>query len=265
MRAQIPSGYNPRQPSVSIFSYASPCSLTHQKLSIADKQPGEFLIWCPYTSIVPICISIFANVTEHEDLVTDMTEQFKVADSYSFEQHKFFPAIEKGEFYLKVPVDLDLLTGLTMRSNPSFPESCRYRLVIRLEPQHFPHRFVSMYYFGFEKIESKILPKLVRQKIELKHQSYIVGEIYGIESVNSNKIVNYNSIEQLCKICMDRVIDIISLPCRHMCLCLECAKLYNENNSNMTKKMKPECPICLQRIKGFVHLRLKDLKARAPR
>lgn len=260
MRSQKLTGFIPPQPSVSIFSYASPCSLAHQKLSIPDKQPDEFLLWCPYSSIAPICVSIFANVTEHEDLVTSMTEQLRVANSYSFEQHKFFPPDQNGELYLKIPVDLECLTSLVLKTNPQFPESSRYRLVIRVEPQPFPHRFVSTYYFDFQKIESKILPRLVRQKVELKNQSYIVGEIYGIESVNGNQVVNHSSIEQLCKICMDKVIDIIALPCRHMCLCIDCAKLYNESNSNMTKKMKPECPICVQRIRGFVHLRLQDLK-----
>jgi hypothetical protein len=264
MRSQTFIGYSAPSPSISIFSYSSPCSLAHQKFSIADKQHGEFLVWCPYTSIVPICVSIFANVTEQEDLTTNMTEQFKVAQSHSFEQHKFFPPSDNGELYLRVPVDLDLLAKLVLKPNHKFPENCRYRLVIRVEPQPFPHRFVSAYYFDFMKIESKIHPKLIRQKIELKNQSYIVGEIYGIESVSGGEVVNQGSIEQLCKICMDQVIEIIALPCRHMCLCLACAKLYNESNSNMTKKMKPECPICLQRIKGFVHLKLQDLKVRTP-
>ena len=75
------------------------------------------------------------------------------------------------------------------------------------------------------------------------NQAYYVYEIYGMDSVNGNNILNQNSMEQYCKFCLDRLIEIIILPCRHMCLCLECAKLYNERDEKNVKKMKPVCPV----------------------
>lgn len=51
-----------------------------------------------------------------------------------------------------------------------------------------------------------------------------------------------NNLEetQLCKICMDAVIEVVFLPCQHMVTCSQCAAL-------MTK-----CPICMGIIKYFI-------------
>lgn len=45
---------------------------------------------------------------------------------------------------------------------------------------------------------------------------------------------------QVCKICWERVIDTVILPCGHLCMCLECAKLGLN-----------ACPICQEEIAQF--------------
>lgn len=41
---------------------------------------------------------------------------------------------------------------------------------------------------------------------------------------------------ELCKICMDRLIDCVLVECGHMCSCVKCGKLLSE------------CPICRQYV-----------------
>lgn len=49
----------------------------------------------------------------------------------------------------------------------------------------------------------------------------------GASSVNDNDV---------CKICMDRMIDCVLVECGHMCSCVKCGKLLSE------------CPICRQYV-----------------
>lgn len=63
------------------------------------------------------------------------------------------------------------------------------------------------------------------------------------DGINSNKtaattsggVGNYND-NDLCKICMDRLIDCVLVECGHMCSCVKCGKLLSE------------CPICRQYV-----------------
>lgn len=45
-----------------------------------------------------------------------------------------------------------------------------------------------------------------------------------------------NNDEDLCKICMDRLIDCVLVECGHMCSCVKCGKVLSE------------CPICRQYV-----------------
>ena len=46
--------------------------------------------------------------------------------------------------------------------------------------------------------------------------------------------------EKLCKLCMEREVEVTFLPCGHLVSCNKCAQPLKE------------CPICRQRIRGFV-------------
>ena len=128
-----------------------------------------------------------------------------------------------------------------------------------MEPQNHPHRFVNCYYFDFEITSRGVLPKLVKQKMEIKNYCYYPQDIYGMEEINGSSLLTKDSIAQCCKICLDKIISIIVLPCRHMCLCLDCAKLYNEKGKDNHKKMKSECPVCKTKIEGFLNIHGKKI------
>ena len=84
--------------------------------------------------------------------------------------------------------------------------------------------------------------KLIKEKIEIKKKAYYVYDIFGLE--NLKKMKNKDTFNSYCNICLDNQIAVIIVPCRHMCLCLDCAMLYNQKDDKNKKKMRPECPVC---------------------
>lgn len=51
-----------------------------------------------------------------------------------------------------------------------------------------------------------------------------------------------------CIICMSEPRDTTVLPCRHMCLCGECAESLHQSSST--------CPICRTRVEGLLQIRI---------
>lgn len=107
---------------------------------------------------------------------------------------------------------------------------------------------------NIEKVYDQLYTlKPVKQKIFVDGLSYLLQEIYGIEN-KANKIEKTfeddsdNSFE--CVICMSDLRDTLILPCRHLCLCNNCANSlrYQANN----------CPIC--RVPFRALLQIKAVK-----
>lgn len=65
---------------------------------------------------------------------------------------------------------------------------------------------------------------MIKHKIEIRDKAFYVYDIFGLESLKKLKY-DKNS-EASCSVCLDNNISVISLPCRHMCLCIECTKLF---------------------------------------
>ncbi|KAK2571929.1 E3 ubiquitin-protein ligase MGRN1 [Acropora cervicornis] len=112
----------------------------------------------------------------------------------------------------------------------------------------------------FCPLKSSFFPVVVQ--IDVDGLCYLLQEIYGIENKVNQKSVKEEEydLEETgleCVICMSDMRDTLILPCRHLCLCRECAESlrYQANN----------CPICrspfhaLLQIRAFVK---KDGNAR---
>jgi hypothetical protein len=80
---------------------------------------------------------------------------------------------------------------------------------------------------------------------------YQIKDLYG---KNSRRRSSMNSIDGNangeCVICMSNTVDTAALPCRHFCLCRDCATLLR------TKSNK--CPVCRSRIVKMVHVQNSD-------
>lgn len=94
--------------------------------------------------------------------------------------------------------------------------------------------------------------RALKQKLYVDGLCYLLQEIYGIENKNneSAKPINEDEAEDNgaeCVICMCDVRDTLILPCRHLCLCNNCADSlrYQANN----------CPICRAPFRALLQIR----------
>lgn len=88
-----------------------------------------------------------------------------------------------------------------------------------MEPQ------VIYTYFHFVKSggsTDEMTVKRIKQKIEIGLESWELNAIYGTEDKVS---VTVKHLEDDCIICFGEKADVVVMPCRHLCLGIDCAKL----------------------------------------
>ncbi|KAI9141039.1 zinc finger, C3HC4 type-domain-containing protein [Paraphysoderma sedebokerense] len=112
--------------------------------------------------------------------------------------------------------------------------------------------FASLVYTGEGTFDIKVL----KQKIMIDGSSYVLQEIYGfsetasrLDAPLSNTAAgdNKNTTPE-CVVCMADPKDTIVLPCRHLCLCKDCA--------DQLRKQSQKCPICRQDFHSLLHIKL---------
>lgn len=98
---------------------------------------------------------------------------------------------------------------------------------------------VVYYYLNFEKKEGKadsLNVHTIKQKVELGLESWELSPIYGTEEKVSVTVAH---LEDDCIICFGEKADVVVMPCRHLCLGIECAKLLRNKQAKQRV-----CPIC---------------------
>uniref|UniRef100_A0A0N5CCS9 RING-type E3 ubiquitin transferase n=1 Tax=Strongyloides papillosus TaxID=174720 RepID=A0A0N5CCS9_STREA len=93
---------------------------------------------------------------------------------------------------------------------------------------------------------SFLMLKPQRQKLFVDGVLYLLQEIYGIENKEyENSMIDENGSE--CIICMSDIRDTVILPCRHLCICNNCAETlrYKQNN----------CPICRSPFRALLQMK----------
>lgn len=98
--------------------------------------------------------------------------------------------------------------------------------------------------------------KVNKQKIWVAGVSYELQEIYGMESAQGSATMGDLDDGSECVICMVNRRDTTVLPCRHMCMCSECANLLRHRTNR--------CPICRETVESLLHIKLQS-KSTAPR
>jgi hypothetical protein len=105
---------------------------------------------------------------------------------------------------------------------------------------------------GIELVE-EIPLKVVQQKILVDGTIYELQEIYGIEERSAATEEHSagpsagNESDECCIICMTDPRDTTVLPCRHLCLCVDCAQLLRVRSDR--------CPICRSPVDSLLHIR----------
>ena len=85
---------------------------------------------------------------------------------------------------------------------------------------------------------------MLKQKIQVGNTVYELQEIYGIDQ-------QQDDIDgKECVICMSEEKDTTVLPCRHMCLCSECAKQLRYQTN--------KCPICRTPVESLLQIKVSD-------
>jgi len=92
----------------------------------------------------------------------------------------------------------------------------------------------------------------LKQKIQVGQTLYELQEIYGIEgsgdAAEGGDGDDGNARE--CVICMTESRDTTVLPCRHMCMCSECA--------NVLRMQAEKCPICRSPIESLLQIKISS-------
>lgn len=91
--------------------------------------------------------------------------------------------------------------------------------------------------------------RVIRQILWVNEVRYELREIYGIAS-SASEGFNDNDSGKECVICMTEPKDTAVLPCRHMCMCSECAKELRLQSN--------KCPICRQPIEELIEIKIDN-------
>ncbi|CAI9768977.1 unnamed protein product [Fraxinus pennsylvanica] len=100
-----------------------------------------------------------------------------------------------------------------------------------------------------KKDEGNFQVKIIKQILWSDGVRYELREIYGISSPDETAISNMDSGKE-CVICMTEEKNTAVLPCRHMCMCRDCAKELMLQSNN--------CPICRQPIQELLEIKLDE-------
>eukprot|EP01062_Namystynia_karyoxenos_P065987 TRINITY_DN60009_c0_g1_i1.p2 TRINITY_DN60009_c0_g1~~TRINITY_DN60009_c0_g1_i1.p2 ORF type:complete len:365 (+),score=32.63 TRINITY_DN60009_c0_g1_i1:86-1180(+) len=95
-------------------------------------------------------------------------------------------------------------------------------------------------------------PTVVRQMLFVGDDEYLLEDLYGFEDQPvlaevADPVGEEGDMGKLCVVCMEAERDTTAMPCRHMCLCSECAGEF--------RKKSNKCPVCRAEIDSLITLR----------
>jgi hypothetical protein len=98
----------------------------------------------------------------------------------------------------------------------------------------------------------------MKQKIMVNGISYELQSIFGMDQNDKKSREGRPAVaqsaeqeeERLCVICLVNERDTTVLPCRHMCMCHECAQ--------ELRKQTSKCPICREHVESLLYIRMKQ-------
>ncbi|RCN26708.1 zinc finger, C3HC4 type, partial [Ancylostoma caninum] len=94
-----------------------------------------------------------------------------------------------------------------------------------------------------------LILKPLRQKIACDGVIYLLQEMFGIENKEMTADGSTDDGGLECIICMSDVRDTVILPCRHLCICNNCADTLRYKLNN--------CPICRSPFRALIQLRAR--------
>jgi len=83
--------------------------------------------------------------------------------------------------------------------------------------------------------------KALQQKVLYQGFTYVVYDIYGIEQ-------SLSTTAEECVICLTEMRDTVVIPCRHMCVCHQCAQVLRFQSY--------KCPICRGAVRSMLKIKV---------
>ncbi|XP_052141827.1 probable E3 ubiquitin-protein ligase LUL2 [Oryza glaberrima] len=103
-------------------------------------------------------------------------------------------------------------------------------------------KYLVKYAIFVKKDNAEYGVHVVQQILWVNGIRYVLQEIYGIGNT-ADKNAHEDDSGKECVVCLSEPRDTAVLPCRHMCLCRECAQVL--------KYQTNKCPICRQPVEGL--------------
>ncbi|XAR54627.1 hypothetical protein NMG60_11029850 [Bertholletia excelsa] len=92
--------------------------------------------------------------------------------------------------------------------------------------------------------------RVIRQILWADGVQYELREIYGMRNADAESFKDDDPGKE-CVICMTEPKDTAVLPCRHMCMCMSCAKELRLQSN--------KCPMCRQPIEALIEIKISNV------
>ncbi|KAJ2165320.1 hypothetical protein GGH15_003432 [Coemansia sp. RSA 562] len=109
--------------------------------------------------------------------------------------------------------------------------------------------FIDFYKEG----PAHLVPRCSKQKVCIDGTLYRQHEIFGLSETLDSRYSSGKDDPMQCAICLSDDRDTVMLPCRHLCMCRECANTYRQQSN--------KCPICRTVIETILHIETDELPA----
>jgi len=131
--------------------------------------------------------------------------------------------IESGHYPVIVHIDLPIVDDTDDKDKKNVRSLITYATLLRCSD-------------GYEI-------KAIEQKLMYGSTPYIIHDIYGIDHTST-------APPEECVICMTELRDTVVIPCRHLCICHQCAQLLHYQSN--------KCPICRGVVRSMIRIKIKD-------
>ncbi|KAJ2365637.1 hypothetical protein H4S01_003137 [Coemansia sp. RSA 2610] len=107
--------------------------------------------------------------------------------------------------------------------------------------------FIDFYKEG----PAHLVPRCIKQKVCIDGTLYQQHEIFGLSEALDSRHSTGKDDPMQCAICLSDDRDTVMLPCRHLCMCRECANTYRQQSN--------KCPICRTVVETILHIETNEI------
>ncbi|XP_011094673.1 probable E3 ubiquitin-protein ligase LOG2 isoform X2 [Sesamum indicum] len=242
-----PSAYVEHQKAVTIRNDVNVKKET-LRIEPDEGNPGKHLVTFTFDATVAASITILFFAKEGEDCcLTPMKENLHPPITVHFRQglaQKFKQPSGTG-------IDLSAFHERELSKNSDknvYPLAVMAEALPSGKPDSvYPNSQITQAVFEKDKGEYHV--KVVKQILWVTGMRYELQEIYGIGNTVEDDF-DGNDPGKGCVICLSEAPDTTVLPCRHMCMCSECAKVLTLQTNR--------CPICRQPVERLLEIKISN-------